>query len=249
MNTINNTSPNYFLIGGITLIIIFIIILYLNTRPIDGILSEWSEWNECSDGISKRTRICTPPKNGGKPCDGETEETRPCKIIYSEWSKCDKPCGIGKQIRTCKIENPDGSFQECENEERECNNFDCVIRITAKGKTGTELLTFLDTDFNQIHQQRLKTTYTQFDVKKDNTLYIVFENPTIRNEITFSIFDMQGNFDFDIKQLQFHMFKDINKISKPNDPVLQQSLQEFYNNKILESSLGNKGFFSILPKK
>ena len=49
---------------------------------VDGKWSEWTEFTPCSEtcigGVKKRTRTCTPPANGGKPCSGEAMEIVDC---------------------------------------------------------------------------------------------------------------------------------------------------------------------------
>ena len=43
---------------------------------------EWSEWSTCSvscdGGMQERARGQFPPENSGKPCMGDSVETRPC---------------------------------------------------------------------------------------------------------------------------------------------------------------------------
>ena len=58
---------------------------------------EWTEWSDwkCSvpcgseGGTNKRTRTCTNPTpvNGGKPCEGEAEETKEEPCNKNECSK------------------------------------------------------------------------------------------------------------------------------------------------------------------
>lgn len=56
----------------------------------DGGWSRWSPWSRCDKrcggGRSIRTRSCSspPPKNGGKKCEGEKNQVKPCNT---------KPCG------------------------------------------------------------------------------------------------------------------------------------------------------------
>jgi hypothetical protein len=43
------------------------------------VLQDWSQCSKkCDGGISTLHRLCIPPKNGGKPCDGKAVTTRPC---------------------------------------------------------------------------------------------------------------------------------------------------------------------------
>lgn len=57
---------------------------------VDGGWSRWSPWSRCDKrcggGRSIRTRSCSspPPKNGGKKCEGEKNQVKPCNT---------KPCG------------------------------------------------------------------------------------------------------------------------------------------------------------
>merc|ERR550519_1057370 len=51
---------------------------------VDGVLSSWSSYGGCSKqcgtGTQSRTRTCTPPSHGGKPCSGPLSSSRTCKI-------------------------------------------------------------------------------------------------------------------------------------------------------------------------
>lgn len=47
-------------------------------QPTNCVVSAWSEWSACVDGVQTRTRtVVTPPANGGTPCPPLTE-TREC---------------------------------------------------------------------------------------------------------------------------------------------------------------------------
>lgn len=56
--------------------------VFLKPKAVDGIMSEWSEWGNCSkscgEGVRKATRTCTEAKNGGVECVGETVKEEPC---------------------------------------------------------------------------------------------------------------------------------------------------------------------------
>lgn len=116
--------------------------------PIDGGLSNWGDWTECSascgGGIQLRKRYCSSPvpQYGGKDCDGNLTEslncnTHECPIHgkYSEWggwSSCSVTCGGGTRSRNRTCTNPPPQFggQECsgdsENSES-CNTENCPI--------------------------------------------------------------------------------------------------------------------------
>ena len=67
---------------------IFVIYKNVNIDPIshlvDGNWSDWKDWSDCpvtcGGGMQERSRTCTnpPPQFGGKPCPGESEESRSC---------------------------------------------------------------------------------------------------------------------------------------------------------------------------
>ena len=49
---------------------------------VDGKYGPWTSWGECSvtceKGVRISTRKCTPPKHGGKDCQGPSQRTMTC---------------------------------------------------------------------------------------------------------------------------------------------------------------------------
>lgn len=49
-----------------------------NTKPVDAIMSQWTQWGPCTLGLTMRTRTCIHNQiNGGNPC-AHTIETQTC---------------------------------------------------------------------------------------------------------------------------------------------------------------------------
>ncbi|KRZ35694.1 Spondin-1, partial [Trichinella pseudospiralis] len=91
-------------------------------RPVDCVVSGWSDWSECSQtcGRGRRERVrtvVTPARNGGQPCPVDLVEKarcrlRPCAIVcrighWSEWSACSANCGTGVQMRQRSAKSSD----------------------------------------------------------------------------------------------------------------------------------------------
>ncbi|TKS88049.1 SCO-spondin Precursor [Collichthys lucidus] len=83
---------------------------FCNIRPcrVDGGWSRWSPWSRCDKrcggGRSIRTRSCSspPPKNGGKKCEGEKNQVKPCNT-----KPCDeKGCPPGQEFVLCANQCP-----------------------------------------------------------------------------------------------------------------------------------------------
>nr|XP_043901345.1 SCO-spondin [Solea senegalensis] len=83
---------------------------FCNIRPcrVDGGWSRWSPWSRCDKrcggGRSIRTRSCSspPPKNGGKNCEGEKNQVKPCNT-----RPCDeKGCPPGQEFVSCANQCP-----------------------------------------------------------------------------------------------------------------------------------------------
>jgi len=90
------------------------------TCPVDCLLSQWSDYSECSrscgHGGKTRTRsIVIAAAHGGKPCDNNTAVESPCFVSvcpvdcvftnFTEWDACSLPCGGGVRRRTRTITN------------------------------------------------------------------------------------------------------------------------------------------------
>ncbi|XP_078378395.1 SCO-spondin-like isoform X2 [Oculina patagonica] len=94
----------------------------VNKCPVDGGWSSWSTWTPCSKscgtGLQERSRGCTQPtpEHGGKPCHGDSRESRWCNTqscpvnggwsVWGSWSPCGKTCGGGVRERTRSCTNP-----------------------------------------------------------------------------------------------------------------------------------------------
>uniref|UniRef100_A0A7M5UUA0 Uncharacterized protein n=1 Tax=Clytia hemisphaerica TaxID=252671 RepID=A0A7M5UUA0_9CNID len=90
--------------------------------PVDGDWTNWANWATCSlpcgTGSQSRTRTCTnpTPEHGGNPCSGDGTESQNCNTFpcpihgewgqWSNWTDCDKPCGVGFQNRSRVCDDP-----------------------------------------------------------------------------------------------------------------------------------------------
>ena len=54
-----------------------------NVYPVDGSWGAWTPWTSCSKtcdwGLRVRKRECSPPQQGGEPCEGEPTQTEDCR--------------------------------------------------------------------------------------------------------------------------------------------------------------------------
>uniref|UniRef100_A0A3B4BCF7 Uncharacterized protein n=1 Tax=Periophthalmus magnuspinnatus TaxID=409849 RepID=A0A3B4BCF7_9GOBI len=117
--------------------------------PVDGGWSRWSPWSRCDKhcggGRSIRTRSCSspPPKNGGKKCEGEKNQVKPCNTkpcgkvnmaqrhLNISWSDCSVTCGRGSQVRSraCINPPPRNNGSDCSGPDRdsqECHKPPCL---------------------------------------------------------------------------------------------------------------------------
>jgi len=122
-------------------------------QPIDGGLSKFSDWSECSvacgGGSQSRSRSCTNPSPafGGAGCDGDDSESRDCNASpcpvdggwsdFSDWSECSVTCGGGSQSRSKSCSNPAPAFGGAgcdgdDSESRDCNVGPCPWRSQDK---------------------------------------------------------------------------------------------------------------------
>uniref|UniRef100_A0AAY4BUK0 Thrombospondin-1 n=1 Tax=Denticeps clupeoides TaxID=299321 RepID=A0AAY4BUK0_9TELE len=114
----------------------------------DGSWSHWSPWSSCSvtcgDGNITRIRLCNSPtpQMGGKQCQGEGRQTKPCQKSpcpvnggwgpWSPWDSCTLTCGGGVQTRKrlCNNPPPRHGGKECQGEAKAtqlCNKQACPV--------------------------------------------------------------------------------------------------------------------------
>jgi len=119
-------------------------------QRVDCRLADWSEWGECSrscgGGQEFRTRqVAELSTNGGRPCEGEMKDIRPCGNIHctastncelspwEEWSSCSSSCGGGQQYRRRSVEHSAHRMGDgCQNdlsEIRGCSEIKCGSAI------------------------------------------------------------------------------------------------------------------------
>ncbi|ELU05195.1 hypothetical protein CAPTEDRAFT_180911 [Capitella teleta] len=124
----------------------------LNSCPIDGGLSQWSPWSQCTStcggGLQSRTRACDnpAPQYNGADCDGALDEQAECNEqecpkdgAWSEWGSwqpCSVTCGVGKQsrTRTCTAPAPKFDGRKCgpdeldiQDEDQNCEMPGCPV--------------------------------------------------------------------------------------------------------------------------
>nr|CAJ65510.3 HyTSR1 protein [Hydra vulgaris] len=137
-----NPAPNF---GGTICNDIMIEDVPCNVQqcPIDGGMSEWSDFTPCSElcglGSQERQRKCTnpAPSYGGKQCGGEFLQVRECKIKdcpantgYSQWSdfsECSKSCGVGVRSRKRICENKKYDCSGLSEELQSCEVKPCPV--------------------------------------------------------------------------------------------------------------------------
>ncbi|KAJ8305885.1 hypothetical protein KUTeg_016430 [Tegillarca granosa] len=108
--------------------------------PVDGIWEEWADWSECSQSCGRghtwRNRTCTGPFYEGKPCEGESKESKYCNpsscpvdgewLTWQSWSPCDVSCGSGTRYRERNCDGPFDGGRECFGSSREATT--CMPR-------------------------------------------------------------------------------------------------------------------------
>jgi len=118
---------------------------FLKKCPINGVISAWSAYGRCSvscgPGKKTRTRVCTPPRFGGKACASiPLEQKANCQIKkcavhgrvtqWSAFTTCSRVCGEGTQIKRRRCIGPRYGGNACSGdlvETRSCEIRKCAV--------------------------------------------------------------------------------------------------------------------------
>lgn len=83
-------------------------------------IGPWADWSGCDDTLGKTSSmqmsrlrdIVKMPMNGGEPCEGTLEQTKPCPIVpqdcelspWSQWTACSTKCIMGWHTRSRTVQ-------------------------------------------------------------------------------------------------------------------------------------------------
>ena len=100
-----------------------------DTCPVDGVLSEWTQWSDCDvacgDGQRERSRECSPAEHGGVSCESEVlSQSETCFVApgcpvdgvlsdWTDWTPCTLSCGGGEQSRDRTCTPPENGGLDC----------------------------------------------------------------------------------------------------------------------------------------
>ncbi len=86
------------------------------TKKRDGVWKTLQDWSQCTvvcgGGTQTYQRICIPPLNGGKECEGEPIQTRPCNEAPCELP-AEKPTVLPPKIKLQKTTNRMQRYEPC----------------------------------------------------------------------------------------------------------------------------------------
>lgn len=109
---------------------------------VDCKVGTWEQWDgcdkSCAGGTHTRTRVNTPPLDGGKACPSSVESEgcnaqrcpKDCFLTtWSSWSECSLTCGSGIHSRTRAAVQPVHGGKECAAtfEQKGCNEAQCPV--------------------------------------------------------------------------------------------------------------------------
>eukprot|EP00929_Paragymnodinium_shiwhaense_P022475 TRINITY_DN14355_c0_g1_i1.p1 TRINITY_DN14355_c0_g1~~TRINITY_DN14355_c0_g1_i1.p1 ORF type:complete len:1588 (-),score=276.87 TRINITY_DN14355_c0_g1_i1:155-4918(-) len=113
-------------------------------RDADCVMSDWCEWDTCSDfGQQRRSRnVKSPAIGAGKACTDTLSEIQACKDTedvvqncqlseWGHWDACDRTCGGGQAYRLRHVLHGTKHCGDCPDavtkETRPCNTQDCIL--------------------------------------------------------------------------------------------------------------------------
>ncbi|OWF34851.1 Hemicentin-1 [Mizuhopecten yessoensis] len=116
----------------------------LRPCPVDGNFTEWMDWSECSrtcgGGNRTRERDCEGTMYGGKPCEGEYNQTEGCNPhecpidgvweLWGTWGQCSVTCANGTQWRDRECVGPFYGGANCTgptNDSQDCYPRPCPV--------------------------------------------------------------------------------------------------------------------------
>jgi hypothetical protein len=226
------------------------------------VLQDWSQCNKkCDGGVSTIHRLCIPPNNGGKPCEGEAIMTKPCntqpcpKINGNDANskkmlEAQKPVTLKPIIKVMRYSNRPQNYHKCiiketdlmltKEIEEEQNNIDLLngqkrtrpIQVPVRAIMNNRTISFYENAEDfNTHAVTYNLKSADFRRSSRDKYCFVISEANRKTELCPIGIDQSGK-DFDEWDRDFHVFK-YNCKSKPDEMEIR--LKDRFKEKMQEA--------------
>ena len=226
------------------------------------VLQDWSQCNKkCDGGVSTIHRLCIPPNNGGKPCEGEAIMTKPCntqpcpKINGNDANskkmlEAQKPVTLKPIIKVMRYSNRPQNYHICiikesdlmltKEIEEEQNNIDLLngqkrtrpVQVPVRAIMNNRTISFYENAEDfNTHAVTYNLKTADFRRSSRDKYCFVISEANRKTELCPIGIDQTGK-DFDEWDRDFHVFK-YNCKTKPDE--MEIKLKDRFQEKMKEA--------------
>jgi hypothetical protein len=229
------------------------------------VLQDWSQCNKkCDGGISTLHRLCIPPHNAGKPCEGEAVMTKPCNIHPcpkvngndangKKLLEAEKPVTLKPIIKVMRYSNRPQRYHKCiikesdlmltRDVEEEQSNIDLLtgqkktrpVQVPVRAIMNNRTISFYENAEDfSTHAITYNLQTADFSRSSRDKFCFVISEAKRRTELCPIGIDGSGK-DFNEWDRDFHVFK-YNCDSPPDEMDIE--LKERFKEKMKEAKTG-----------